>query len=181
MFKKILVVFAIIVIAFVVIVALQPADYRVARSATISAPPTAVFAQISDFHQWSAWSPWEKLDPAMKRTFEGPSAGTGAVYSWAGNNQVGEGRMTITESRPNDLIRIKLDFIKPFESTANAEFTFKPEGNQTTVTWSMSGQKNFMSKAVCLFMSMDKMLGGEFEKGLADLKSITETAARKQS
>jgi hypothetical protein len=105
--------------------------------------------------------------------------GTGAVYSWAGNSDVGEGRMTITESRPHELVRIKLEFIKPFSATNTTEFTFKPEGNQTAVRWSMAGENNFVSKAMCLFMNMDKMVGGDFEKGLAALKSVSEAAARK--
>ena len=117
--------------SFVVIVALQPSEFRVARSTTISAPPPAVFAQVNDFHKWEAWNPWGKIDPAMKQTYEGAPAGTGAIYTWAGNNEVGEGRMTITESRPSDLIRVKLEFFKPFAATNTAEFTFKPEGNQT--------------------------------------------------
>ncbi|MGI8602058.1 MAG: SRPBCC family protein [Verrucomicrobiales bacterium] len=126
MLKKILITVAVIVVLFVIIVVLQPSEFRVTRSITVSAPPPVVFAQVNDLHKWQAWSPWEKLDPALKRNYEGPSTGTGTTYSWAGNNQVGEGRMTITESRPHDLIRIKLDFIKPFASTCATEFTFKP-------------------------------------------------------
>ena len=179
MTKKILIAIGVILIVFLVVVALQPAEYRVVRSASMSAPPSAVFEQVNDFHKWEAWSPWEKRDPALKRTYEGPSEGTGAIYRWAGNNQVGEGNMTITESRPSDLIRIKLEFLKPFASTADTEFTFKPEGNQTGVTWSMAGKNNFMAKAMCLFMNMDKMVGGDFEKGLAQMKSLVETAAAK--
>ena len=128
MLTKVLVAIAVIVVVLVVVVALQPSEFRVARSATISAPPAAVFAQVNDFHRWEAWNPWGKIDPAMKQTYEGAPAGTGAVYAWSGNNEVGEGRMTITESRPSDLIRIKLEFFKPFEGTSTAEFTFKPEG-----------------------------------------------------
>ncbi|MDB6015704.1 MAG: polyketide cyclase [Pedosphaera sp.] len=179
MLIKILLVLAVIVIAFLIVVTLQPAEYRVVRSTTISAPPAAVFAQVNDFHNWEAWSPWAKLDPAAKNTFAGAPAGVGAIFSWDGNSKVGAGQMTLADSQPDSLIKIKLDFIKPFPSTAIAEFTFKPEGNQTAVTWAMSGQKNFMSKAFCLFMNMDKMLGGEFEKGLANLKSVTETATKK--
>jgi hypothetical protein len=126
-----------------------------------------VFAQVNDFHNWEAWSPWAKLDPAAKAIIEGPRAGKGAIFRWAGNEEVGEGSMTITESRPSDLIRIKLEFLKPFEATNTAEFTFKPVDNQTNVTWSMEGQNNFIAKAVCLFMNMDQMVGGQFEKGLA--------------
>ena len=149
------------------------------RSATISAPAPAVFAQVNDFHNWEAWSPWAKLDPAAKATFEGPSTGTGAIFKWAGNKEVGEGSMTITESRPSDLIRIKLEFLRPFEATNSAEFTFKPEGNRTGVTWSMEGKNNFIAKAVCLFMNMDKMVGGQFEQGLAQMKAVVEAAPKK--
>ena len=176
MLKKILIAIAAIVVVFVVVVAIQPSEFRIVRSATISAPAPAVFAQVNDFHNWEAWSPWAKVDPAMKQAYEGPPAGTGAIYTWAGNDQVGEGRMTLTESRPSDLIRIKLEFLKPFAATNTAEFTFKPEGNQTVVTWSMTGKNNFIAKAVHLFMNMDKMVGGDFEKGLAQLKSVAETA-----
>jgi uncharacterized protein YndB with AHSA1/START domain len=178
MLKTILVALAVIIVVLVVIVALQPSDFRVARSTTISAPPPAVFAQVNDFHKWEAWNPWGKIDPTMKQTYDGAPAGVGAIYTWAGNNEVGEGRMTITESRPSELIRVKLEFLKPFAATNTAEFTFKPEENQTLVTWSMFGEKNFMAKAVHLVMNMDKMIGGQFEKGLADMKSVVETPAK---
>ena len=161
-----------------VIVALQPSEFRVARSTTISAPPSAVFVQVNDFHKWEAWNPWGKIDPAMKQTYEGAPAGTGAIYTWAGNNEVGEGRMAIIESRPSELIRVKLEFFKPFAATNTAEFTFKPEANQTVVTWSMFGEKNFMAKAIHLFMNMDKMIGGQFEKGLAKMKSVVEPSPK---
>jgi hypothetical protein len=177
MLKKILLVVAALIVVFAVIVSLQPADYRIARSAKIAAPPATVFPFVSDFHRWDAWSPWAKLDPAMKTIYEGPASGTGAIYRWSGNKEVGEGQMTLIESQPNDLVRIKLDFLKPFADTSTAEFTFKPAGDQTEVTWSMFGKRNFLSKAVCLFMNMDKMLGGEFEKGLAKMK--TEAEAKK--
>jgi hypothetical protein len=114
----------------------------------------------------------------MKTTFEGPQSGTGASYAWVGNSKVGEGKMSITESKANELVRLKLEFVKPFASTATSEFTFKPEGDKTSVSWSMSGEKNFISKAFCLFMNMDKMLGGEFETGLANLKSAVQVAAK---
>lgn len=176
MLKKILLVLAIFVIVFIVIVALQPAEYSVVRTTTISAPAKAVFGEVNDFHKWEAWSPWAKMDPEAKNTFEGAPAGTGAVFAWAGNRKVGAGRMKITESNPDYLIRIKLDFLKPFPSTANVEFVFNPEDSQTAVTWTMSGRKNFISKGVCLFMNMDKMVGGDFERGLTSLKSVVETA-----
>jgi hypothetical protein len=178
MLKKILIGIAAVIVLFVIIVALQPAQYRVTRSATMPAAPAVVFEHVNDLHKWDAWSPWAKLDPAMKTTFEGPQSGTGASYAWVGNKEVGEGKMSITESKANELVRLKLEFIKPFASTARTEFTFKPEGEQTSVTWSMTGDKNFMSKAICLFMNMDKMVGGDFEKGLAGLKSAVQVAAK---
>src|SRR5881409_4328433 len=144
MLIKILVALAVIVLGFVGVVAMRPSEYRVARTTTISAPAPAVFAQVNDFHRWEAWSPWATLDPAMKQGYEGAPAGTGAIYTWTGNTQVGEGRMTLTESRPNELIRINLEFLKPFAATSTAEFTFRPEGNQTIVTWRMAGKNNFM-------------------------------------
>ncbi|MGH7956135.1 MAG: SRPBCC family protein [Opitutaceae bacterium] len=179
MLSKILLGIAAVLVAFAVVVAFQPAEFQVVRTTTIAAGPAVVFSEVNDFHQWNAWSPWAKLDPAMKQTHEGAPAGTGAIYSWAGNREVGEGRMTITESRPNELIRIKLEFLKPFAATNTTEFTFKPVGAQTSVTWNMTGEKNFISKAMCLFVNMDKMVGGDFEKGLAALKSIAESRARK--
>jgi hypothetical protein len=174
MLTKILIALAVLVIAFVVIVATRPSEYRVARTVTISAPALAVFAQVNDFHRWDAWNPWAKMDPAMKQTYEGAPAGTGAVYTWTGNKQVGEGRMTLTESRPPDLIRINLEFLKPFAATSTAEFTFRPEGQRTAVTWSMVGKLNFVTKIVHLVVNMDKMIGGNFEKGLADMKAVAE-------
>jgi uncharacterized protein YndB with AHSA1/START domain len=178
MIKKILIGLIGLVALFAVIVALQPSDFRVTRSATVAAPPATVFAQVNDFHKWEAWSPWAKLDPAVKNSFEGPVAGTGATFRWSGNNEVGEGSMTVTESRPGELIRITIDFLKPFEANNTAEFTFKPAGDQTLVTWSMYGSNNFIAKAFCLFNNMDKMLGGEFEKGLAQMKLAAEAAAK---
>ena len=180
MLKKILIALALIVIVFLIVVAMQPADFRITRSATIAAAPAAVFAQVNDFHKWEAWSPWAKLDPAMRTSYGGPAEGPGAIYTWSGNSQVGAGRMTITESHPPDVILIKLDFLKPIAATNTAEFAFKPESGQTGVTWTMTGTNNFVGKAVCLFMSMDKMVGGDFEKGLAQMKALLE-AAPKQS
>src|SRR6267154_3822760 len=123
MIKKILLGLVVIVVLLCVVILLQPATYQVERSTTINAPAEVVFAQVNDFHKWNAWSPWAKLDPAMKQTFEGAPAGNGAVYTWTGNKEVGEGRMTITESRPSDLIKIKLDFIRPFAATSDTVFT----------------------------------------------------------
>jgi hypothetical protein len=178
MLKKILIAVAAVIAVFLIVVALQPGEFRVARSAAISAPPPVLFEQVNDLRKWEAWNPWGKIDPAMKQSFEGPPSGTGAIYKWAGNSEVGEGRMTITESRPNELVRLNLEFFKPMAGTSTAEFAFKPQGNQTEVTWSMTGKNNFIGKAMCLFMSMDKMIGEQFEKGLADMKAIAEGAAK---
>jgi carbon monoxide dehydrogenase subunit G len=174
MLMKILITLTVIVIVFVVIVALRPSEYRVARTVTIAAPAPAVFAQVNDFHKWNAWNPWAKMDPAMKQTYEGAPTGTGAIYTWTGNRQVGEGRMTLTESRPPELIRINLEFLKPFAATSAAEFTVTPEGQRTAVTWSMVGNLNVVTKIVHLFVGMDRMIGANFEKGLADMKSVAE-------
>ena len=171
MLKKIFLVLVALIVVFAIIVTVQPASYRIVRSAKIAAPPATIFPLVNDFHRWDAWSPWAKLDPAMKSTFEGPAAGTGAIYKWSGNKDVGEGKMTLLESKPNELVRIKLDFLKPFADTSTTEFTFKPDGAQTDVSWSMSGDRNFLSKAVSLFMNMDKMIGGDFENGLAQMKA----------
>jgi Polyketide cyclase / dehydrase and lipid transport len=178
MLWKILIALVVIVVGLVAVIALQPARYRVSRSTTIAAPAPVVFAQVNDFHRWTAWSPWEKIDPAMKRTYEGPPAGVGASYTWAGSGEVGEGRMTIVESRPSDLIQVKLEFVKPFAGTSVAAFTFKPEGDRTLVTWSMTGDKNFIAKAIHLVMSMDRMIGDQFDKGLAAMKTVAEAAPR---
>ena len=144
MLTKILVAVAVIIVVFVVVVATRPSKFRITRKATMAAAPSSVFAQVNDFHNWEAWSPWAKLDPAAKTSFEGPSAGRGATFRWAGNKEVGEGSMTIIESRPDDFIRIQLEFLKPFKATNTAEFTFQPEGDRTAVTWSMAGDNNFM-------------------------------------
>ncbi len=150
------------------------------RATTIAAPADVVFAQVNDFHNWPVWSPWEKLDPAMKRTHEGAASGVGAVYSWSGNDKAGEGRMTLTESHPSELVGIKLDFIRPFAATNTVNFTFKQTGAQTAVTWTMEGDKNFGAKAFGLFVNIDKMVGDDFERGLAQLKSLAESAPAKK-
>ncbi len=169
---------AVVIVVFVIVVALHPSDFRITRTANVSTPAAVVFALVNDLHEWEAWSPWEKMDPALKKSFEGPSAGTGASYSWTGNKKVGAGRMTIMESHPDELIRIKLEFLKPFKAAHTAEFSFKSKGNQTAVTWNMFGKNNFMGKAMHLFMNMDKMVGGQFEKGLAQMKSVVEAESR---
>ncbi|CAN5597121.1 SRPBCC family protein [soil metagenome] len=187
MIKRILLGVGLLVAVFILgIVALagyaasRPSEFRISRNTSISAPPAVVFAQVDNLHKWQDWSPWAKMDPNAKLTYSGPDAGTGASYSWSGNDKVGEGTMTITESRPNDLIRFKLDFIKPFQGTNAVEFTFEPREDQTVVTWTMSGHSNFLMKVIGIFMDCDKMLGPVFEKGLETLKSVSENAAKRQ-
>ena len=154
--------------------ATKPDSFRVQRTATIDAPPEKVFALINDLPSWVSWSPFERLDPALKRTYSGPSAGEGATYAWEGNNQAGKGRMEITESSPASKIVIKLDFDKPFEAHNVAEFTLEPQGDSTIVTWAMHGPSPYVAKFMTLFFSMDDMVGKEFETGLANLKAIAE-------
>jgi uncharacterized protein YndB with AHSA1/START domain len=178
MLKKILVALLVVVVVLVAVIAMQPSQFHITRTATIAAPAPVVFAQVNDFHKWEAWNPWGKLDPTAKQTYEGATAGAGAVYTWSGNSQVGAGRMTLVESRPNDLIRIKLEFLKPMAGTSTAEFTFRPEGDRTAVTWSMDGTNNFVAKAMCLVVNLDRMIGGQFEKGLADMRAVAEAAPR---
>lgn len=174
MFKLLLILFIAVIVGFAALVTVQPADFRVTRSTVIEAEPAKIFTVVNDFHQWENWSPWAKLDPQAKNSFEGPSNGTGAIFRWAGNKEVGEGSMAIVESAPSSLIRIRLDFLKPFKATHMAEFSFKVERSHTLVTWSMYGKNNFFAKAVGLFMNCDTMLGGYFEKGLAQMKAVVE-------
>jgi hypothetical protein len=175
MLKKILIALAAIIVIFLILVAMQPADFTVERTATMAAPQADVFARVNDLHKWDAWSPWAKLDPDAKMTFEGPEAGQGAAMTWAGNDKVGEGKMTLVESRPNEAIKLKVDFVKPFEGTSTSAFAFKPDGDQTAVTWSMSSHRNFIAKAFCLVMNGEKMIGDDLEKGLAQLKTVAES------
>lgn len=177
MLKKILIGFVVVILLFVGVVAMQPNEFEVTREATMNAKPEVVFAQVNNFHNWDGWSPWAKLDPDMVAKYEGPESGVGAIHSWSGNDKVGEGKMTITESKPGELVRIQLEFIKPWEATSDTRFSFAPAGEGTKVTWTMKGQNNFISKAFCMFMDMDKMVGADFEKGLASMKAIVETPA----
>jgi len=178
MLKKILIGLAVVIVILFIVVVLQPADFRITRSATIAAPAAVVFEHVNDLHKWNEWSPWAKLDPGATISYDGPPAGPDASFFWKGNSEVGEGRMTITESKPVEFIRMSLDFVRPFAASNTTEFTFKPEGNQTAVTWSMSGRNNFVGKAAGLFMNFDRMVGGQFEQGFANLKAIVETPTR---
>ena len=168
----------VLAVIFCIVVATRPTAFAYIRSATIAAPPAVVFAQVNDLHKWQEWSPWAKIDPNAKIIYEGPDAGAGAAYSWAGSAKLGAGRMEITESKPVGLLRFRLDFLKPFKATNAVEFTFKPEGRKTQVTWAMTGRNNFVMKAVGLFIDCEKMCGGQFEQGLAQLASVSEAAAR---
>ncbi len=178
MLKKVMIalgLFAALIGILAVTVAMQPAEFSIVRGTTIAAPPATVFGLVNDFHQWEKWSPWAKLDPAMKTTFEGSESGAGAVYTWTGNSDVGEGKMIILESRAPEQVGIQLEFIKPMAATNTSEFSFKPEGDGTTVTWTMAGKNNFVGKAFCLFVDMDAMVGADFEKGLTAMKAAAES------
>ena len=177
MIKNILIGLAAVIVIFLIIVATRPADYRVERSATLAASPAALFEQVNDHHKFVVWNPFMKLDPNVKNTFSGPDSGVGAVCSWDGNSDIGAGSATIIESKPNELVRLRMDWKRPMEGVATADFTFKPEGDKTAVTWAMYGKNGFMGKAMSLFMSCEKMCGPEFEKGLADLGKVTATSA----
>ncbi|MFN3658263.1 MAG: SRPBCC family protein [Pseudolabrys sp.] len=155
--------------------ATRPGAFRVTRSATIKAPPDRVFALISDFKQWPAWSPWEQKDPAMKRTLGAVTSGTGAVYEWSGDKNVGSGRMTIADAAPASKVAIKLDMLTPFEAHNDVVFSLAPQGEATVVNWDMQGPVPFVAKIVHLFFNMDKMVGGDFETGLANLKTAAES------
>jgi Polyketide cyclase / dehydrase and lipid transport len=180
MLKKILIAVAVVLAALVAVIATRPDTFRVQRSIAIAAPADVVFPYLNDFHRWGEFSPWDKLDPAMKRTYEGAQVGVGASYHWVGNDEVGEGRMTITESKPNEKVAIKLEFIKPFAATNLTDFTLLPAAEGVSLSWAMSGENNFMSKAFSLFMNMDSMIGKDFEAGLASLKKAAEAATAAQ-
>ena len=169
---------ALVVVLFLIFVASRPSEFKVARSASISGPPEVVFAHVNDLHKWEEWSPWAKMDPNAKTTYEGPAAGVGAAFAWVGNAKVGQGSMTIIESRRPELVRFRLDFLKPFKGTNTAEFTFKAEGDKTLVTWSMEGKSNFVTKLFGLFMNCDKMIGCQFEKGLADMDAVLRSEGK---
>lgn len=176
---KVAIVLLIVVAGIIGMAAAQPNEFRIVRTATIGAPPAEVFQQVSDFHNWEHWSPWAKLDPNAKNTFEGPASGEGAIFSWDGNDKVGAGRMTVLESRPNELLKIKLEFTRPMEDTSTTIFDFKPEGDKTVVTWSMEGRhQNLIGKTICMLMNMDKVVGGQFETGLANLRTIVEKSPK---
>lgn len=174
MFKTLSLVVVAAIAALLAYAATRPDSFRVERRITIAAAPEKIFPLINDLHAWSAWSPWEKMDPTMKRTHSGPPLGPGATYDWKGNKQVGTGRMQITDSSAPKKVVIKLDFLEPFEAHNTAELTLSAQGNGTEVVWAMFGPSNFMSKVIQVFASMDSMVGKDFEAGLQNLKTLAE-------
>lgn len=178
MWKKIPVILSIVLVAFVVVVAVQPDEFQVTRSETVAAAPAVVFAQVNDFRKWEGWSPWAKVDPSMKQRYEGQPGAVGQSLSWSGNSKVGEGTMTLTKSQVPELIQIQLDFEKPMKATNLTHFTFTPQGQATMVIWTMSGRQNFVQKALCLLFNGKQMVGRDFEKGLAQMKAQAEAAAK---
>ena len=178
MMPAILVILAVLIAAFVVVVATKPPEFCYRRSASIQATPTALFEQINDLRKFQAWNPWAKIDPSCRTTFAGPPAGVGSSFTWQGNKDVGEGTMTITESWPGEIVRCRMEFRKPMKATNVAEFTFGPDGSRTRMTWAMSGTNGFFGKAFGLVVNCDKMVGGQFEKGLESLRGIVETQTK---
>ena len=174
MIKQLLAVILVIVIIVLIKAATNPNSFRVERSITIKAPPEKIFGLINDFHNFGVWSPWEHLDPAMTRSITGAPSGTGAVYEWSGNMKAGAGRMEILESTPPARVKMQLDFFKPMKNRNTAEYTLTPQGDSTKVTWVMHGPAPFMSKVMQVFVTMDKMIGGDFERGLAAMKAASE-------
>ena len=175
--KILAIVVAVLVVAIAIVLVLaagKPDTFRVERSADIKAPPDKIFPLIADFHRWGQWSPYETRDPDMKRTYGGAESGKGATYAWVGNSNVGSGRMEILDAPAPQKVVIKLDFLKPFEAHNTAEFTLQPQGDGTRVTWAMQGPTPFIGKIIHVFMNMDRMVGTDFETGLANLRKATE-------
>ena len=178
MLTKVLIGVAVVLVLLFIAIATRPARFRYVRSARMKAPPAVLFDLVNNLRKWRGWSPWEKLDPNLERIYDGPEAGTGATYAWKGNGNVGEGRMTIVGSQPYERIDLKLEFFKPFTATNSADFVFKKIGDETEVIWSMEGNYNFMTKAIGLVMNMEKLCGGQFEEGLANMKQLAESEAK---
>ena len=174
MLKTIAIVVVVLIAGVLIFAATKPDTFRVQRAASIKAPPEKIFAFINDFNRWGAWSPWEKKDPALKRTYGAATSGKGAVYAWEGNKDVGQGRMEIAESSPSSKVTIKLDFVKPFEAHNIVAFTLEPKGDATNVTWAMQGDTPYFAKIIHVFIDMDSMVGKDFETGLANLKAAAE-------
>lgn len=179
MLKKILLGLVAIIVIVLGLAALQPNEYRITRTTTFNAPVAGVFEQVNDLRKMNSWSPWTKIDPAAKHEYAGPAAGVGAQYHWSGNDDVGEGRMTLAESKPSELIRFDMEFIKPFPAPAVVTYAFQPTAEgKTVLSQTITGQTLFISKVMGLFMSMDKFIGARFEEGFANLRPIVETAQK---
>lgn len=174
MLKKLVIAVVVILAVIAGLAAMQPDSFTVTRSITIKAPPEKIIPLVNDFRNWQSWSPWEHLDPNMQRTFSGAASGTGAVYAWQGNSDVGKGRMEITGQELPFKVTVKLEFIEPIASTNITDFTLVPKGELTTVNWTMNGPMMYLTKIMSVFTSMDKMIGKDFEKGLAQLKAVAE-------
>ncbi|MGH8609499.1 MAG: SRPBCC family protein [Gammaproteobacteria bacterium] len=174
MFKTIAIVAVILIVALLIYAATKPDMFRVQRTASIKAPPEKIFPLVNDLHSHATWSPWEKKDPAMKRTHSGAASGKGAVYEWDGNKEIGKGRMEILESTPPSKVVFAMHFIEPFEAHNPAEIIMEPRDDSTTVTWAIFGPQPYLAKVMHLFFNMDSMIGKEFEAGLSSLKAITE-------
>jgi uncharacterized protein YndB with AHSA1/START domain len=177
MAKKILIALAVVFAVLVGIISMVPAAFLVERHTTIAAPPSVVYSQVDDFHNWARWSPWDKLDADLKRTYSGPTNGLNAHYEWSGE-KTGDGNMTITEDKPNERVAIALNFVKPFKAENLSTFVFTPSGAGTEVSWAMTGRRGFLEKAMALVMDMDKMVGPDFEKGLEGIKGLAEADAK---
>ncbi len=179
---SLLAILAIGIVVVLILAAMKPDTFQVQRAVAINAPPERIYPLIADFRAWGAWSPWEKKDPNLKRSFSGPEAGKGSIYAWAGDKNVGEGSMEIVTAEPSSKVGLKLDFIKPFETHNAVVFALQPQGSATqgsttNVTWTMTGPTPFFAKIIHVFLNMDRMVGGDFEAGLASLKAQAERPA----
>lgn len=177
MLKRVLLSLAVVLAAFAIFVSTRPDTYRVVRKATIAAPPAAVFAQVADFHRWQAWSPWAHLDPAMQVTYAGAPGEVGSAYAWTGNDKVGAGRMTLVRAVPPSQLDLRLEFLRPLPSTSETSFAFAPAPSGTEATWAMVGHNNFLGKLAGVFLNLDAMIGGDFERGLSQLKAVAEAGS----
>ncbi|MDC0708564.1 SRPBCC family protein [Stigmatella sp. ncwal1] len=164
------------VLVVLVLASRKPESFHIERRTVIAAPPEAVFPHLNDFRRWARWSPWEKLDPSMQKTYGGPPSGVGSTYAWRGDSKAGEGTMTILESRPSELLTLRLEFLKPFPATNTVTYTLVPKAGGTEITWAMDGKNTFMGKIFAVFFDMDALIGKDFERGLADLKQVSEEA-----
>jgi hypothetical protein len=178
MIKKLLLGLAAIIASVLIVASFQSDEMNVTRSATVAAPPEAVFKVVNDFRQWNSWSPWSKMDPKMTTSLEGPPEGAGAKYHWSGNSEVGEGTTTLVDSKPSDKVTMRIDMVKPMAGSCDVQFTFVPEGTGTKVTWAMQSKKPFVGKVFGLFVDCEKMCGDQFNEGLANLKKVVESGPK---